>query len=190
MISPEFRECPLSVPSEHRTDTAVLLGLIFHRVAAELCSVALVVHRQRQQLEAFKQCNKALEAVQTTLFSGSHGAQAVTATAPGVLQAFKQCKRTLGTAATAPGVLEAFKRCNETLETVQKNLEDYLETKRVSFPSCSFAFTTPSISGYVCVALTCSDVFPPTSLLYPTSLFDYCLTLPIPLTHCFGPMHD
>ena len=26
--------------------------------------------------------------------------------------------------------------CNQTLEQVQKNLEDYLETKRVSFPRC------------------------------------------------------
>ncbi len=37
-------------------------------------------------------------------------------------------------AATAPGLLEIFQKCNETLEQVQKNLEDYLETKRVSFP--------------------------------------------------------
>jgi hypothetical protein len=37
-------------------------------------------------------------------------------------------------AATSPGVLETLQRCNETLEAVQKNLEDYLETKRVTFP--------------------------------------------------------
>ena len=40
--------------------------------------------------------------------------------------------------ATQPGLLDIFKRCNETLEQVQKNLEDYLETKRVSFPRFYF----------------------------------------------------
>ncbi|GAX73618.1 hypothetical protein CEUSTIGMA_g1069.t1 [Chlamydomonas eustigma] len=40
--------------------------------------------------------------------------------------------------ATAPGMLEIFLKCNDTLELVQKNLEDYLETKRVSFPRFYF----------------------------------------------------
>eukprot|EP00798_Chlamydomonas_sp_ICE-L_P002275 gene2275-8543_t len=41
-------------------------------------------------------------------------------------------------AGTFPGALEVFQKCNETLEVVQKNLEDYLETKRVSFPRFYF----------------------------------------------------
>jgi hypothetical protein len=37
-------------------------------------------------------------------------------------------------AATMPGLLEVLIKCNEALGMVQKNLEDYLETKRVAFP--------------------------------------------------------
>lgn len=37
-------------------------------------------------------------------------------------------------------MLESLQRCNQTLEQVQKNLEDYLETKRVSFPRCARAW--------------------------------------------------
>ena len=40
------------------------------------------------------------------------------------------------TAGTQPGLMDIFVKCNMTLEMVQKNLEDYLETKRVSFPRC------------------------------------------------------
>ena len=36
-------------------------------------------------------------------------------------------------AGTTPGWLEMFQKSNETLEKVQKNLEDYLETKRMAF---------------------------------------------------------
>ncbi|KAG1666392.1 hypothetical protein FOA52_006501 [Chlamydomonas sp. UWO 241] len=41
-------------------------------------------------------------------------------------------------AGTAPGLLETFQRANEALEAVHKNLEDYLETKRVGFPRFYF----------------------------------------------------
>ncbi|KAJ9522809.1 hypothetical protein QJQ45_019797 [Haematococcus lacustris] len=41
-------------------------------------------------------------------------------------------------AATVVGMLDVFRKCNNTLEHVQKNLEDYLETKRVSFPRFYF----------------------------------------------------
>lgn len=41
-------------------------------------------------------------------------------------------------AGTTPGWLEIFQKSNETLEKVQKNLEDYLETKRMSFPRFYF----------------------------------------------------
>ena len=34
--------------------------------------------------------------------------------------------------------MEIFHKCNDTLEVVQKNLEDYLETKRVAFPRFYF----------------------------------------------------
>lgn len=37
-------------------------------------------------------------------------------------------------AGIVPGLLEIFQRANETLEGIQKNLEDYLETKRIGFP--------------------------------------------------------
>ncbi|XRB21521.1 dynein axonemal heavy chain [Pseudoscourfieldia marina] len=39
---------------------------------------------------------------------------------------------------TTPGWLEILQRANETLEKVQKNLEDYLETKRMAFPRFYF----------------------------------------------------
>jgi dynein heavy chain len=39
-------------------------------------------------------------------------------------------------AGTVPGMLEQFQRANDTLEKIQKNLEDYLETKRMGFPRC------------------------------------------------------
>lgn len=35
---------------------------------------------------------------------------------------------------TTPGWQEALEKCVETLETVQKRIEDYLETKRIGFP--------------------------------------------------------
>jgi Dynein heavy chain, N-terminal region 2 len=36
------------------------------------------------------------------------------------------------------GLLELLGKANETLEKIQKNLEDYLETKRMSFPRFYF----------------------------------------------------
>ena len=41
-------------------------------------------------------------------------------------------------AGTTPGWLETFIKCNEMLEKVHKNLEDYLETKRMAFPRFYF----------------------------------------------------
>eukprot|EP00884_Botryococcus_braunii_P021123 jgi/Botrbrau1/7695/Bobra.0159s0133.1 len=41
-------------------------------------------------------------------------------------------------AASSPGLLEMLKRNNEILERVGKNLEDYLETKRMAFPRFYF----------------------------------------------------
>eukprot|EP00210_Caulerpa_lentillifera_P003766 g3598.t1 len=41
-------------------------------------------------------------------------------------------------AGTTPGWLEIFKQSNQTLEKIQKNLEDYLETKRIAFPRFYF----------------------------------------------------
>ena len=41
-------------------------------------------------------------------------------------------------AGTTPGWLETFIKCNEMLERVHKNLEDYLETKRMAFPRFYF----------------------------------------------------
>lgn len=41
-------------------------------------------------------------------------------------------------AGTVPGMLEMFQRANDTLEKIQKNLEDYLETKRMGFPRFYF----------------------------------------------------
>mmetsp|Transcript_3151 Transcript_3151/g.13662 ORF Transcript_3151/g.13662 Transcript_3151/m.13662 type:complete len:4229 (-) Transcript_3151:2367-15053(-) len=41
-------------------------------------------------------------------------------------------------AATTPGYLEKFQKANETLDFIQKNLEEYLETKRMGFPRFYF----------------------------------------------------
>lgn len=41
-------------------------------------------------------------------------------------------------AGTTPGWLETLQRCNESLERVQKQLEDYLESKRIAFPRFYF----------------------------------------------------
>eukprot|EP00958_Prasinococcus_capsulatus_P007761 scaffold712_cov404-Prasinococcus_capsulatus_cf.AAC.19 len=41
-------------------------------------------------------------------------------------------------AGTAPGRLESFRKSNEMLDKIQKNLDDYLETKRMSFPRFYF----------------------------------------------------
>ena len=41
-------------------------------------------------------------------------------------------------AGTTPGYLDIFQKANDTLEKVQKNLEDYLETKRTAFPRFYF----------------------------------------------------
>ena len=49
-------------------------------------------------------------------------------------------------AATTPGYLEKFQKANETLDFIQKNLEEYLETKRMGFPRFYFCllYTSPS----------------------------------------------
>ena len=41
-------------------------------------------------------------------------------------------------AGTTPGYLASFQKANETLDKIQKNLEDYLETKRMAFPRFYF----------------------------------------------------
>ena len=41
-------------------------------------------------------------------------------------------------AGTTPGYLESFKNANDALDRIQKNLEDYLETKRMAFPRFYF----------------------------------------------------
>ena len=41
-------------------------------------------------------------------------------------------------AGTTPGWLELFQKANEALDKIQKNLEDYLETKRMAFPRFYF----------------------------------------------------
>ncbi len=54
-----------------------------------------------------------------------------------------------------PGVLETFQKANETLEKIQKNLEDYLETKRMGFPRCvrTLAGWCPGVPGVVVLVL-------------------------------------
>ena len=41
-------------------------------------------------------------------------------------------------AGTSPGYVDIFQKSNETLDKIQKNLEDYLETKRMAFPRFYF----------------------------------------------------
>ena len=41
-------------------------------------------------------------------------------------------------AGTTPGYLQSFQNANESLDRIQKNLEDYLETKRMAFPRFYF----------------------------------------------------
>ncbi len=43
-------------------------------------------------------------------------------------------RSTMLQAGTAPGVLESLLRSRAALEDISKNLEDYLETKRMAFP--------------------------------------------------------
>jgi dynein heavy chain len=71
-------------------------------------------------------------------------------------------------AGSTPGWLDIFTKSNETLEKIQKNLEDYLETKRMAFPRFYFLLKQETFKLF---NLTCQNALVSSVNLYSQDAF-------------------